>query len=614
MSDKHVVGIDLGTSNSAIALGVVGSDKIETIQIVQVHSPGTIESRSLLPSAIYIPHPDEAQGREFQLPWQTQSPNLVVGNYAKDRGSQLPDRVITSAKSWLCNSSLDRKAPVLPWRSESVEQKLSAFESSRIFLEHLKASFNHECFLRSNNLSTDNASTVITVPASFDEAARALTYEAAHKAGFNSITLLEEPQAAFYAWISHQGDAWREQVDIGDLVLVCDLGGGTADFSLLVVSEENKELRLDRISVGEHVLLGGDNMDLALAFSLRGQIEENGDAIDDWQFLSLIQSARMAKERLLSDDSLDKITVSVPSRGSSLFAGTISVEVHKGMVEAIVINGFMPLTEISELPAQRSSLGLQEYGLPYASDPALSKHLARFLMRSMLNVRSNSSLADLLGQRVDVEKDQYLLPNKVLFNGGVFKASGCRARVIEILRNWSKVDSVEELLGADLDLAVSKGAAYYGRCRLSGDGIRIKSGIARSYYIGLESSMPAVPGYTPPVKGLCVAEQGMEEGSELVLDNREFGLLTGAPVTFRFFSSDIRAGDKIGSIVGNAERDLEETSRLEMSLPPIEGSDGAPIPVKLHAMITELGMLELWMQHTQSDNRWKLEFNVRAQT
>jgi hypothetical protein len=455
---------------------------------------------------------------------------------------------------------------------------------------------------------------VLTVPASFDEVARNLTAEAADAAGFGKAILLEEPQAAFYAWTAQAGSDWRNQVTPGDIVLVCDVGGGTADFSLMVITERDGDLEIERISVGEHILLGGDNMDLALAYTLRAQLEANGTSIDSWQFLALTHAVSIAKVSLFTDPSLEQASIAVPSRGSSLLAKTVSTKLDCPTLEKVILDGFFPSTVVIDLPQESKRAGLQEFGLPYASDPIVSKHLARFLTRSLKNVRASDALLALVESKPEAIEGEYLKPTAVLFNGGVFNAALIRKRVLDLLASWNNFNPVRELEGFQPDLAVAKGAAIYGRNRATGKGIRIKAGTARSYYIGLESSMPAIPGFKPPIKALCVVPQGMEEGSELLIDGQEFGLMTGQPADFRFFVSEVRSGDVPGQIIPDAERELEETARIEVTLPPIkEFPEGQAVPVVINPIVTELGNLELWMKHTGSDRRWKVEFKVRTE-
>jgi len=614
MSTRFSLGIDLGTSNSAIALEDFESGRNEIVEITQILGLNQVGEKPTLPSALYIPHPDEFPQNGMQLPWSKAAGEPIIGRFARDHGALIPDRLITSAKSWLSNFHIDPKKAVLPWKSDIEEQKLSAFECSRRYLEHMREGFLHAESARGHAWNLADGQVVLTVPASFDEIARNLTAAAAEAAGFAKVVLLEEPQAAFYAWTAQAGNSWRNQVSRGDIVLVCDVGGGTADFSLIAVSEKDGNLQVERISVGEHILLGGDNMDLALAYTLKGQLEAAGKSIDSWQFLALMHGAGIAKVNLFTDLSLEQSSVAVPSRGSSLLAKTVSTKLNRATLGQVVLDGFFPLTEVTDLPQESRSAGLQEFGLPYASDPVVSKHLARFLTRSLINVKASEALTALVKSRPDALEGEYLKPTAVLFNGGVFNAAPIRKRVLDLLISWGKGAPVRELAGFQPDLAVAKGAALYGRNRATGQGIRIKAGTARSYYIGIESSAPAIPGFKPPIKALCVVPQGMEEGSELLIDERVFGLITGLPADFRFFASEVRSGDEPGVIVANPERELEETGKIEVTLPTVEGfPEGQAIPVIINPIVTELGNLELWMKHTGSDRRWKVEYQVRME-
>jgi len=609
MTQRYSLGIDLGTSNSAVARAGDDSADTEILGITQVLGPQQIGERPTLPSALYLPHPDEFPAGAFPLPWPDGATGgAIVGQFARDHGALVPDRLVTSAKSWLSNPHIDPRQPVLPWLSDSVGDKLSPFECSRRYLDHLRRSVTQTV----PDSALADGLVVLTVPASFDEVARTLTAEAAEAAGLGRVTLLEEPLAAFYAWADQAGRDWRAQIGPGDIVLVCDVGGGTADFSLIAVSETNGELDLDRVSVGEHILLGGDNMDLALAYALRAGLEAEGKQISDVQFLSLVHSAARAKVAMLEDESLAEVPITVPSRGSSLFGGSISTRLDRATLQAIVLDGFFARTEIDDMPKAARRAGLQEFGLAYAADPVVSKHLARFLVRSLENVRASETLSARIGS--ERLSGRFLAPTAVLFNGGVFKAAPIRARVLDLLRGWSGGAEVRELAGAQPDLAVAKGAAVFGRIRLTGKGIRVKAGAARSYYIGLESSMPAVPGFSPPLKALCVVPQGMEEGSEIVIEGRDLALLTGQPAEFRFFASDIRSGDTPGTVLPDAERALQEVSLLEIVLPEVEGvPPGQPVPVQVNVVVTDVGTLEVWMKHTRSDRRWKVEFQVRTE-
>jgi hypothetical protein len=612
MSTRFSLGIDLGTTNSAIALTDLETDQTEVLEVTQILGPNQIGEKPTLPSALYIPHRDEFPANSFPLPWEEGIADVTVtGHFAREHGVLIPDRLITSAKSWLTNPHIDPRHRSLPWRSDIQDEKLSPFECSRRYLAHLKNGFLYAGRVQGRSWDLSEVQIVLTVPASFDEVARSLTAEAAEAAGLSKVILLEEPQAAFYAWIAQAGREWRSLVSRGDIVLVCDVGGGTADFSLIAVTDNDGTLELERISVGEHILLGGDNMDLALAYTLQAKLEAEGRSIDSWQFLALVHAASKAKIALFDDDTLTDAPIAVPSRGSSLLVGTVSTRLDRATVEQVILDGFFAKTTISDLPHEARRVGLQEFGLPYAADPVISKPLARFLSRSRANVTASQTLATLVEGQSGKE---FLMPTAVLFNGGVFKSAPIRKRVLELLASWNQGQAVRELQGIELDLAVARGASFYGRTRVTGKGIRIKAGASRSYYIGLETSMPAVPGFKPPVKALCVVPQGMQEGSELLIEGRDFGLLTGHPAEFRFFSSAVRSGDRPGQILPDAERELEDTSLLEINLPPLpDFPAGQVVPVQINSVVTELGTLELWMKHVNSDRRWKVEFQVRTE-
>ncbi len=613
MNYQFSLGIDLGTSNSAIAMADVDGGRPEIIELTQIVGPNQIGEKPTLPSALYIPHPEEFPKDAFPLPWQAaDGDGAIIGYFARDHGALVPDRLVTSAKSWLSNPHIDPRQRNLPWKSEIEEPKLSAFDCSRRYLEHIKESFFHTMQAQGKAIALSDILVVLTVPASFDDVARNLTAEAAEAAGLGKAVLLEEPLAAFYAWAAQAGKNWRAQVRPGDIVLVCDVGGGTADFSLIAISDNAGDLDLDRISVGEHILLGGDNMDLALAYTLRAKLEADGKSISDMQFLALVHAASKAKVAMFEDETIAELPIAVPSRGSRLLSGTVSTTLDRTALEQVILDGFFAKTGIEDLPQKTRRAGLQEFGLPYASDPVISKHLARFLTRSLENVKSSQTLSSLISDKARAKT--FLAPTAVLFNGGVFKAAPIRRRVLDLLTDWNDGEPVRELAGYQPDLAVAKGASFYGCNRITGKGIRIKAGAARSYYIGLETSMPAVPGFSPPLKALCVVPQGMEEGTEVLIEGQDFALVTGQPAEFRFFSSEVRGGDKAGQILPDAERELLEISLLEVDLPVVEDIPaGQPVPVQMNAVVTELGNLELWMKHTKSDRRWKVEFQVRTE-
>ena len=605
---SNFFGIDLGTSNSAMAQ-VEKTGQPEIVPITQIISANGIGEKSLLPSALYLPAEGELPFDAQALPWKPNTDaNWISGEFARERGALQPDRLVVSAKSWLSHPHESRSQAILPWGSESIEKKLCATKASQILLDHLLQN------LKTNRPNSDfnPSQVVITVPASFDEIARGLTLDAAKAAGLGEATLLEEPQAAFYAWLENQGQDWRKQVREGNLILVCDIGGGTSDFSLIAVTSQEGELALERVAVGEHILLGGDNMDLALAMGISKKLSDAGTPLDDWQFLALVQNVRSAKESLLSNPTLPSVNLAIPSRGRRLIASTISAVLTRQDVDEIALDGFFPLVGPSDVASARRNGGLREAGLPYAAEPAITKHLARFLTRAHTNASASARIQAAIGDPARLSRSTLLLPDAVLFNGGVFNSPALCERILDQLQKWAG-QPVRKLEGSQPDYAVALGAALYARLRATGKGLRIKSGTARSYYIGMESAAMAVPGRSPVTKALCVAPQGMEEGSHYEIKGREFFLYTGEISEFRFFHSEIRSGDNPGDLLPDAS-ELIETSRLEVFIPPPPGHDpGQEVPVKIQTRVTELGNLELYFAHDPTGERWKLEFNVRME-
>ncbi len=605
---RYVVGIDLGTTNSAVAyvdagVGTEDNFVVEHLPIPQVVQAGAVEERPLLPSFLYLPGPNELPAGSLKLPWAGDR-DYAVGEFARNHGSMVPTRLVSSAKSWLSYPGVDRRAKVLPWKAPETARHVSPLEASTLYLKHLGEVWNHTIAKDVAENRLEQQDIVLTVPASFDAVARELTMEAARAAGLEHVTLLEEPQSAFYAWIDASHEEWRKHVEIGDVVLVCDVGGGTTDLTLIAVSEEEGNLALTRVAVGDHILLGGDNMDLALAHAAAQTFAAKGAKLDTGQMHMLWHSSRAAKENLFSDPKATSAPVTVLGRGSKVIGGTLKGELTRKEVEQILVNGFFPECPPDAAPQQQRRVGFQELGLPYAGDPAVTKHLAHFIHRH----------AEVLAERAPTKRSKKKVsqPTAVLFNGGVFKAGPLRERVVSVLNSWSKAagaHAVKVLLGTDLDLAVARGAAYYGLVR-RGKGVRIRGGAARSYYIGVETSMPAVPGAAPPLKALCVVPFGMEEGTEADVPGQEFGLVVGVPAEFRFLGSTVRRGDSVGTMVEEWEGQIDELSPLSTTL-EATGKEGQTVPVHLHSKVTEIGTLELWCLSRDAKQRWKLEFNVR---
>ncbi len=435
---------------------------------------------------------------------------------------------------------------------------------------------------------------MLTVPASFDASARELTREAAAAAGLPAnLLLLEEPQAAVYAWLHSQGDQWRKVLKLGESLLVCDVGGGTTDLTLVSVNEESGDLTLERKAVGSHLLVGGDNMDLTLAHYVAGLFAEKNVKLDPWQSVSLWHSCRAAKEDLLSESGSKKHPISVLGRGSKVIAKTVKLDVERQGVLDLLADGFFPACQLDEMPARQRASGFQEIGLPFESDTAITRHVAAFL-------------------KAHGSDEGAVHPTHVLFNGGVFKAQAFRDRFLQTMGGWFPDQAPQPLAGAhDLDHAVALGAAYYGWSKHRG-GVRIRGGTARSYYVGIESAGLAVPGAPRPLRALCVVPHSMEEGTETEVPGREIGLVIGEPAQFRFFSSSVRKEDTPGDTLDRwQEEELAETDSLESTLDAPDGLDEAYVPVRFHSKITELGVFELWCVSTKSDHRWKLEFSVR---
>ncbi|WP_144157992.1 Hsp70 family protein [Paraburkholderia sp. BCC1885] len=607
---RYSIGIDLGTTHCALSyVDFAGSDGDKVAQhvlpITQLTAPATIDDLPLLPSFLYLPHPDELAPLDLGLPW-TGERNFAVGEMARSRGAGTPIRLVSSAKSWLCHPGVDRRAAILPNDAPPEVARVSPLESSVRYLTHLREAWDHA----HPEAPFGEQEITVTIPASFDPAARELTAEAAQAAGYTGMTLLEEPQAALYSWIQKSDGQWRKQVRVGDIILVVDVGGGTTDLSLIAVIEREGNLELHRVAVGEHILLGGDNMDLALAHVVARKLAAQGTQPDPWQLRALTYACRAAKETLLTDPAADTVPLVVPSRGSRLIGGSIRTELTRAELTQTILEGFFPQVDSAARPLSRARAALTQLGLPYAQDAAVTRYLAAFLGRQV------AALAELDGlQNTQPEAASFLHPTAVLFNGGVFKSPLLVERIMHTLNGWLAAEGAAParlLEGADLDLAVARGAAYYGYVK-RGQGVRIRGGIARAFYIAVESAMPAVPGLEPPVQALCVAPFGMEEGSDAELPAQEFGLVVGEPVHFRFFGSSVRRQDQVGTLLDYwSPEELQELDEIEATLPPEGRSPGEIVAVKLHARVTEAGTLELEAIPRGTGERWKVEFDVRG--
>lgn len=599
---KYIIGVDLGTTHCVLAYirrdeTAEAQPPIELYPIPQVVSEGEVKAQLLLPSFLFLPGEHDVAGGGLALPWDGER-NFAVGEFARSRGAELPTRLVSSAKSWLCHAGVDRTQPILPWDAPADARKISPVDAVARYLAHIREAWNDEMAAREPDARLEKQTIYLTVPASFDAVARELTVQAANGAGLHNFTLLEEPQAAFYAWLAAHSVDWRDLIAVGESILVCDVGGGTTDFSLIQVAEEAGNLTLERTAVGDHILLGGDNMDLTLAYALRAKLAQQGTQLDQWQFRGLWHSCRRAKERLLGNPDLQAEPVVILGRGSSLIGGTIRTELTRQEIEEILQQGFFPTVGPTEYPAKKPQVGVREMGLPYASDAAVTRHLAQFLGKQATATGAS-------------EASHY--PTAVLFNGGVMKADALRAQVVTVLRQWSGGHNVRELDSVNLDTAVAQGAVYYGLAR-QGQGIRIRAGTARAYYIGIESNMPAVPGIPTPIKALCVVPFGMEEGSESDVIAKEFGLIVGEPAIFPLLASTTRKNDSVGQEVEDWSGEIQEVATLETMLPATETETGGTLlPVLLQSRVTEVGTLELWCVARDDDRQWKLEFNIREQ-
>lgn len=607
---RYSIGIDLGTTNSAVSYldlqNAQGRGTAQTLlPIPQLTAPGTVEAKTLLPSFLYLPAATEFASGALQLPGDNPSPGVVVGQFARAHGSQVPTRLVSSAKSWLGHAGVDRQSPILPWQAPADVARISPLDASAHYLRHLRNAWDQQ--FKNDPLAAQEV--VLTVPASFDAAARDLTLGAARAAGLANVTLLEEPQAAFYAWTEQRGENFRRHVRAGEVVLVIDVGGGTSDFSLIAVTEKDGDVQLTRLAVGDHILLGGDNMDLALAYAVNQRLAAEGRKLDTWQFNALTYACREAKEQLFADPKLKRAPLVIPGRGSSLVGGTIKAELPRDELTRVLTDGFFPQIPITELPQTARRSGLAQVALPYAQDAGITRHLAAFL------TRQGRALAATPTPGLTLASGTFVHPTTVLFNGGVFKATLLKERVLAVLNEWlasEQAPAVKELAGAELDVAVACGAAYYGWVR-QGHGLRIRGGTARAYYVGVEAAMLAVPGIEPPVRALCVAPFGMEEGTQADVPPQEFGLVVGEPTRFRFFSSSVRRDDSVGVMLDDPvdSDEFEELAPIETTLPAGEGFAGRLIPVQLQAAVTELGTLELRCLEKGGVGRWKLELNVR---
>jgi hypothetical protein len=602
MNEKHyIIGIDLGTTNSAVSYTDLSSDEprrhIEIFEILQLSGPGELSHLRILPSFLYIPGGHEIHEESLRLPWDSGIRGFV-GTFAREQGAKVPHRMVSSAKSWLCHGKVDRKAHILPWGSGEDVVKVSPVEAASAYLSLIKEAWNHSK-KGDEDQYLEQQSIIITVPASFDEAARDLTVEAALQAGMKNIVLLEEPLAAFYSWLIAHDQGWEKFVRPGELILVCDVGGGTTDFTLITLRESKGKQAFDRIAVGDHLILGGDNMDLTLAHHCEAGLNRGQKGpinIHRWQ--AMCSQCRQAKEGILSGLSESK-TITLVGEGRRLIADTLSTTLSRKEVEEIILDGFFPLIQPGEDLTEKPRQGITEFGLPYAQDPAITRHLIRFLERHKDDVKQT------LGR-------DSVRPDLVLFNGAALKPDLIQDRILAAIRLWFNEKDEElprVLANAELDLAVALGASYYGLVK-DGYGIRVGSGSARAYFLGVGQLKGKRTEIAGPEMAICLVERGMEEGHKIELVDKEFHVLANQPVSFDLYSSSFRTGDHIGDMI-----DIDDSLT---PLPPIhtviqygKKAKQTSLPVKVEACYTEVGTLALWCRSTLSTHRWRLQFQLR---
>lgn len=596
---RYIIGIDLGTTNSALSYVDLRDQseknrEIGLFSVSQLTAAGEVARMAVLPSFCYIPGKYDIDPEAIRLPWSSQREvSRFVGTFARDHGSKVPARLVSSAKSWLCHGQADRRARILPWGAGGDVARISPVEAAAAYLEHLKSAWNH--LQNDEEEYLENQFVIITVPASFDEVARDLTLEAAKTAGLVDVILLEEPLAAFYSWLVAHEKTWREHISPGELVLVCDVGGGTTDLTLITLQETDGSPRFERIAVGDHLILGGDNIDLALARHVEQQFGTGGNLTGD-RWKTLCHLCRQAKENILNQGK-DLEIITMVGEGSRLIGGTLRAEISRQTLEHIVLEGFFPLVNKTASKPETGRRGISEFGLPYASDPAITRHIGLFLEQH------RDDIARFTGR-----SQPY--PDLILFNGGSLKSGVVQERITKAAAHWFQRNFPEEqprvLENPDLDVAVALGASYYGLVK-TGRGVRVGSGSPRSYYLGISHAHKDDSGMT---QAICIVERGLDEGSRIALSEHKFEVLTNQPVSFDLFSSSFRSGDRAGDIV-----DVDESLTR---LPPIQtiiqfGKKGVQtaIPVQIEAEYTEAGVLELWCGSISTDHKWQLRFQLR---
>jgi len=600
---QYVIGIDLGTTNSAVSFVDVSQLKetmakggsapdtnrlIKVFNVPQLTGLGEFTKISVLPSFLYIPGTYDISKEVLKHPWKKRE-DLFAGTFARDHGSKIPSRLVSSAKSWLCNSVVDRNARILPWGSQGVE-KVSPVTATAEYLAHIRSAWNH--FVKDEDQFLENQFVVITVPASFNEEARDLTMEAIRVAGLgNSVTLLEEPLAAFYSWLIRHESDWQESIKEDDLILVCDVGGGTTDFSLITVTASEGSPRFERLAVGDHLILGGDNIDLALARIIESKFKSNESLTPD-KWKTLCHRCREAKEKIF-EDSERSVRITLKGEGRALISGTLAADLTRGDVETALRGQFFPDVDTSDLKDTDLGKEIADFGLPFEKESSVTKHIVRFLEKHRESIKNTLS------------KDSPM-PDFILFNGGTLKPALVQSRIKEAIRRWFKTTDSQKpeiLENTSPELAVGVGASYYGLVK-QGLGVRVGSGSPRSYYIGvtLESGNDS--------RAVCIVERGLDEGSVINLPEMAYEVRTNQPVSFDVYSSSFRSGDKAGSVI-TIDDSLTAMAPIQTIIKFGKNGEQKGIPITMGAEYTEMGTLAMYCRSTVSDHRWKLQFQLR---
>ncbi len=621
ITHRFIVGIDLGTTNSALAYVDLAQKaktrrEIQFLEFPQLTGPGEVSRRSVLPSFLYLPGSYELPAGSTALPWDPHR-DYAVGEFAREQGALVPGRMVSSAKSWLCHGGVDRTAAILPWGAASDVPKVSPVEASARYLQHMRESWNAVIAKGREGYRLEEQVVILTVPASFDEVARELTVAAAQRAGLPRVILLEEPLASFYSWLSLHEHDWQSLMQAGQLILVCDVGGGTTDFTLIAIRQGEKDLCFDRLAVGDHLMLGGDNMDLSLARHLEMQLRGQHGQLDSKRWHQLWHQCRRAKETLLGSatpasesptlESEERqpsptFVISIMGAGRKLIADTLKGSLSQAQVKELILEGFFPYVSLDEAPQGSRRSGLTEWGLPFVQDPAVTRHLAAFWQRHLNLMRQETGRTQ-------------LYPDFLLFNGGALTPASIRERIRSVVQRWFQAEAAPgwspiELENSRPELAVALGAAYYGLVR-QGEGVRVGAGSPRSYYVQVGAGSPDGEASEGKQTAVCLIPRGTEEGFETQLSRPAFEVLANQPVAFQLYSSSTRLGDRPGEIVQLPPEEITILPPIRTVLRYGKKSGAQSLPVLLAVRLTEVGTLELWCRSQKSPHQWQLQFDVR---